>query len=164
MSLSWRLVRGVLAAHRGRRRVVIDAATGRARAAGAVTEVLLAQSCKTSLLGDGVDVGANDEGHQVEEGHPSVFGQELLGKGQADGAGDPGHTHDLPEADTDGGADLVVCAGTGNQGHGRQVDGVLDGGDLYKCISMVFQVARVDVSYMKKLVCYLQSGCSRGSA
>jgi len=36
------------------------------------------------LLGNAVNVGADDEGDEVEEGDPGVLGQELLGEGQAD--------------------------------------------------------------------------------
>ena len=99
-------------------------------AAAVVAKVLLAQGGEALLLGDGVDVSADDEGHNVEEGHPELVGQELLGKGQADGRGDPGDAHHLPEADLDGGAHLVVCAGAGDEGHGHEVDAVLDRGDL----------------------------------
>jgi hypothetical protein len=45
-----------------------------------VTVVLLAQGCETLLLGEGVDVGANDEGDQVEEGDPELVREELLGE------------------------------------------------------------------------------------
>ena len=46
-----------------------------AHTAGAVvTEVLLAESRQALLLGGGVDVRANDEGHNVEEGNPELIG------------------------------------------------------------------------------------------
>jgi hypothetical protein len=122
---------GAGTAHRG---VLVRAAHAGGRAAGAVVaavaKVLLAEGCEALLLGDGVDVGADDEADDVEEGQPQLVGEELLGKGQADGGGDPRDAHDLPEADLDGGADLVVCAGAGDEGHGDQVDAVLDGGNL----------------------------------
>lgn len=95
-----------------------------------ITVVLLAQSCETLLLGEGVDVGTNDKGDQVEEGDPELVREELLGKGQADGRGEPGDAHDSPEADLDGGANLVECASAGNESHGDQVDAVLDGCNL----------------------------------
>lgn len=98
-----------------------------------VTVVLLAQGCETLLLGESVDVGTNDEGDQVEEGDPELVREELLGKGQADGRGEPGDAHDSPEADLDGSANLVECASAGNQSHGDQVDAVLDGCNLYQC-------------------------------
>lgn len=91
-----------------------------------VTVVLLAQGCETLLLGEGVDVGTNDEGHQVEEGDPELVREELLGESQADGGGEPGDAHDSPEADLDGGANLVECSSAGNESHGDQVDAVLD--------------------------------------
>lgn len=98
--------------------------------------MLLAQSCETLLLGDCVDVCANDKTDNVEEGNPQLVGEELLGKGQADGGGDPRNLHDLPEADLDGGADLVEGAGSSNQGHGNEVNAVLDGSNLRVCVSV----------------------------
>jgi hypothetical protein len=95
-----------------------------------VTVVLLAQGCETLLLGEGVDVGTNDEGYQVEEGDPELVREELLGKGQADGGGEPGDAHDSPEADLDGGANLVEGSSAGNESHGDQVDAVLDRSNL----------------------------------
>ena len=88
------------------------------------------QGCKPLLLRVRVDICTDDESDDVEERHPGVLGEELLRKGEADGARDPRDLHDLPEADLDGGADLVVCPCAGDEGHGGQVDGVLDGGDL----------------------------------
>jgi hypothetical protein len=89
--------------------------------------VLLAQSSKSLLLGHCVDVCANDECHDVEEGHPGLLGKELLSKGKADGRSDPGNLHDLHETDTDSSADLVICAGSSDEGHGDKVDRVLNG-------------------------------------
>ena len=100
-----------------------------ASVATAVAEVLLAQGSEPLLLGHGVDVRADDEGDDVEEGDPRGLGQELLGEGEAQGRGDPGDLHDLHEADADCGADLMVGASARNEGHGHQVDGVLDRGD-----------------------------------
>ena len=37
---------------------------------------------QTLLLGVSVDVDADDEGDDVEERHPCLLGQELLGKGK----------------------------------------------------------------------------------
>lgn len=90
----------------------------------------LAQSFETLLLGVGVDVGSDEETNDVEEGHPGVLREELLGKGQSQRGGDPADLHDGHEAGADGGADLVEGARTSNDRHGAQVDGVLDGGDL----------------------------------
>jgi hypothetical protein len=104
---------------------------GRTHAAGsAITEVLLAESCESLLLRNGVDVGADDEADQIEEGNPQVLGEELLGEGEADGRDDPGDLHDLPEAHADGGADLVECAGASDEGHGDEIDHILDRCDL----------------------------------
>jgi hypothetical protein len=124
---------GARAAHgagSSHRSVVVGSAHGRGAAGtavAAVTKVLLTESCEALLLGDSVDVGADDEANDVEEGDPELVREELLGKGQADGRGDPRNAHHLPEANLDSGADLVVCAGASNQGHGDQVDAVLDG-------------------------------------
>lgn len=59
------------------RRVII-----RATHRGTVAKVLLAQSCKTLLLGGRIDVGADNKADHVEEGNPEGVGEELLGKGQ----------------------------------------------------------------------------------
>ena len=59
-----------------------------------------------------------------------MFGQELLGKGQCAGRDDPAHFHDRHETGSDGRSDLVEGPGAGNDGHGGEVDCVLDGGDL----------------------------------
>lgn len=109
-----------------RRRIVV----GTAHVVAAVAVVLLAEGRETLLLGGGVDVSADNEADDVEEGHPEVFGQELLGKCQRKGRDDPGHLHDLPEADLDGGANLVESTGASDKGHGDKVDAVLDGSNL----------------------------------
>lgn len=64
-----------------------------------------------------VDVGSDDETDDVEEGHPSLFGEELLGKGQGERRDDPANLHDGHEASLDGCADLVEGACTCNDGH-----------------------------------------------
>lgn len=92
--------------------------------------VALAESFQTLLLGVGVDVGADEEAENVEEGHPGVLGKELLGEGQGQGGGDPADLHDGHEAGLDGGANLVERACAGDNSHGREVDGILDRGDL----------------------------------
>lgn len=88
------------------------------------------QSSKPLLLGVLIDVGTNDEGHKVEERNPSLFWQELLGKRQTDWRRNPANPHHGPEASSDGSSDLMEGAGTCNDGHEDQVNGVLDGGDL----------------------------------
>lgn len=77
-----------------------------------------------------IDISPDEEGDNVEERHPSVFGKEFLGKGQRDGRGDPADFHDGHEASADGGADLVEGAGAGDDGHRGEIDGVLNGRDL----------------------------------
>ena len=121
-----------------------------AAAAAAVAVVLPPQCRKPLLLGVCVDVGSNYEADDVEEGYPGGLGQELLGERQRDGGDDPADLHDGHEAGLDGCADLVECAGAGNQSHGGQVDAVLDGRDLGG-------LARRTIS---KLGCdCVQSGC-----
>lgn len=80
--------------------------------------MLLAQGCKTLLLGHRVDIRAENERDKIEERHPGVFRQEFLREGQADGRCDPADLHDLPEAHADSCSHLVVCPGTGDEGHG----------------------------------------------
>lgn len=87
---------------------------------------LLPQCFNSLLLCMGVDVGANDKGHDVEERYPCVLGQEFLRKGQRDRTGDPADSHDWYETSTDGRTDLVPIARTGDDGHGGQIDGVLN--------------------------------------
>lgn len=115
-----------------RRRVVIGAAWAHVASvrSAVVTEVLLTESCKALLLGNRVDVCADDERHDVEEGDPELIREELLGESQADGGGDPRNTHHLPKANLDGGTNLVVGTSTGNESHGDQVDAVLNGSNL----------------------------------
>jgi hypothetical protein len=112
--------------------VVTGAASSYASAAAvaAVAIVLSPQRREPLLLGVCVDVCADDEADDVEEGHPCGLGEELLGKGQRDGRDDPADLHDGPEAGLDGGFYLVECTGAGDERHGDEVHAVLDGGDL----------------------------------
>lgn len=59
-----------------------------------------------------------------------MFREELLRKREGERGGDPADFHDGHEARADGGADLVESAGAGDEGHGDEVDGILDWGDL----------------------------------
>lgn len=88
------------------------------------------QRLKPLLLRLRVDPGANDKGNDIEEWHPSVLRQELLGKGQCQGRDDPTDFHDWHEAGSDRRSDLVEGPSAGNDGHGSEVDCVLDGCDL----------------------------------
>ena len=90
----------------------------------------LSQRFQTLLLGVGVDIGPNHKAHDVEERHPGVLGKELLRKGKGQRRSDPANLHDGHEASAHGSADLVDGARPGDNGHGGEVDGVLDGGDL----------------------------------
>jgi hypothetical protein len=87
--------------------------------ATAVAVVLSPQGSKPLLLGVRVDVCADDEADDVEEGHPCGFWKELLGEGQRDGRDNPADLHDGPETSPDGRADLVDCPGTRNERHGH---------------------------------------------
>ena len=77
-----------------------------------------------------IDVRADDKRNDVEEWHPHVLGQEFLRKGEGNGRRDPAHPHDRDKASADCRADLVPAARAGDDGHGSEVDAVLDGGDL----------------------------------
>lgn len=77
-----------------------------------------------------VDVRPDHKCHKVEERHPGLFGQELLGECERDWGSDPRHLHHRHEACANGSADLVKGACARNDGHGSQVDSILDGGDL----------------------------------
>lgn len=93
---------------------------------------LLGQGLDPLLLGVGVDVGANAKGQDVEEWHPGMFWKELLCKGQRQWRRDPADFHHGHEPGTHGGTDLMPGAGTGDDGHGCEVDGILDGSNLRK--------------------------------
>lgn len=102
------------------------------------TRTYLSESFEALLLGVGVDVGSNEEADDVEERHPGVLGQELLRKGQRQRRGHPADLHDGEEAGADGRADLVQSPCTGDDGHRRQIHGVLDGGDLGSLLAFFF--------------------------
>jgi len=95
-----------------------------------VTEVLLAQRRQALLLGNRVDVGADDERNKVEEGHPCVLGKELLGKGQAERRCNPADAHNFPETNLDSRPHVVEALSASNNGHGDEVDGILDRSNL----------------------------------
>ena len=103
-------------------------------AMAAVTTVMVVilppQGRQSLLLRVGVDVRADDEGDDVEEGDPHLLGQELLREGEGDRRRDPRDLHDGPEAGADSGPDLVKSLRAGDDGHRDEVDGVLDRRDL----------------------------------
>lgn len=113
------------------RRVVFRWAGSGDGSAAAAAEVLLSESRKPLLLGDSVDVGADNECDEVEEGNPEVVGEELLRESKADGRGNPANLHDLPESHTNSGLDLVKGLRASNQGHGNEVNAVLDRRNLW---------------------------------
>lgn len=86
----------------------------------------LPQSLETLLLGLGVDVGADDETDNVEEGDPGLLGEELLREGERDRGGDPGYLHDWHESGLPCRVDRVDVARAVDDGHRGQVDTVLD--------------------------------------
>ena len=88
------------------------------------------QSLESLLLRLRVNPGANDKGHEIEKRYPSLLRQELLGKRQCQGRYDPADFHDGHEASSDGRSDLVEGPGTGDDGHGGEVDCILDRCDL----------------------------------
>lgn len=83
-------------------------------------------SCHSLLLGRLVDVGTDNEGDQVEEWHPRMRRQELLGEQQRKWTSAPRHLHNWHEPNLDGRADLVECPCAGDDRHAREVHGVLD--------------------------------------
>jgi hypothetical protein len=86
--------------------------------ASRIAVVLLSQGSQTLLLGVCIDVCTDDKGNDVEEGNPSLLGQELLGKGESQGRSAPADFHDGKQTGTNGSADLVEGAGAGDDGHG----------------------------------------------
>jgi hypothetical protein len=88
--------------------------------------VLSPQRREPLLLGVRIDVCSNDECDNVEEWNPGLLWEELLGKREADGRGDPADLHDGPEAGLDGRSNLVEGARTGDDGHSNEVNAVLD--------------------------------------
>lgn len=105
-------------------------AANRRSSSAPVTKVLLAQRRQALLLGNRVDVGADDERNNVEEGHPCVLGKELLGKSQADRRCNPADAHNFPETNLDSRPHVVEALGASNNGHGDEVDGILDRSNL----------------------------------
>jgi len=77
-----------------------------------------------------IDVRPNDKSDQIKKRHPNLMRQEGLRERQRNRRGHPRDFHDRHEARAHGGADLVEGARARDQGHGGEVDEVLDGGDL----------------------------------
>jgi hypothetical protein len=74
-----------------------------------------------------VDIGPNDKSDDVEERYPYVLWEELLRECQRNRGDDPADLHHRHEASLDCRAYLVESARAGNDGHGNEVDCVLDG-------------------------------------
>jgi hypothetical protein len=77
-----------------------------------------------------IDVCTDDESDDVEEWHPGALGQELLSKRQGDWGYDPADLHDWPEARLDCRLHLVEGAGARDEGHGGEVNAILNRCDL----------------------------------
>lgn len=90
------------------------------------TNLLPPDSRDSLLLGRRVDIGTNHESNQVEEWHPCMRGQELLGEQQRKWTSAPRYLHNWHEPNLDCRADLVECPCAGNNRHAREVHGVLD--------------------------------------
>lgn len=88
--------------------------------------LLPSDSRDSLLLGRLVDVGTDNEGDQVEEWHPRMRRQKLLGEQQREWTSAPRHLHNWHEPNLDSRADLVECPCAGNDCHAREVHGVLD--------------------------------------
>lgn len=92
--------------------------------------IYLSQGLEALSLSVGVDVGSNEETDDVEEWHPGVLREELLGERECERGSDPADFHDGHETGADGCANLMEGARASNDGHRGQVHRVLDGGDL----------------------------------
>jgi len=69
--------------------------------------VVPSERFKALLLGVSVDIGPDDEPDEVKERYPSVFGEEILRKGQSKWRGDPADFHHWHETNSNGRADLM---------------------------------------------------------
>lgn len=92
----------------------------------ASTNPLFPNSSHSLLLRRRVDVGTDHKGDQVKEWHPRMRGQELLGKQQSKWTSAPRNFHNRHEPNLDSRADLMKCPRAGDNGHAREVHGVLD--------------------------------------
>lgn len=115
--VTWSVVWADVWADVGTAVVVTRSTSDLAPAAAAISVVLSPQSSEPLLLGVCVDVCADDEPDNVEEGHPGALRQELLGESQRDRGDDPADLHDWPEASLDSRADLVECTGASDERH-----------------------------------------------
>lgn len=97
--------------------------------------ILPPESLQSLLLGMCIDVSTNHEADEVEEWYPNLIRQECLGKGKRKWRCDPGDFHDGHETCTHSSADLMESACACDDGHGGQVDYVLDRGDLRLVVS-----------------------------
>ncbi len=85
------------------------------------------QCSKSLLLRVRVNVGTEHEGNGIEERHPSLLRQELLGKSQSEWGGDPANFHDWQESSSNCGPNLMDGPCTCNDGHRDKVDAILNG-------------------------------------
>lgn len=87
----------------------------------------LPQRRQPLLLSKSIDISADDEADEVEEGRPELLREEGLRESQRQRGCDPGDFHDGHEAGADRRADLVEGAGACDDGHEEEVDDVLNG-------------------------------------
>lgn len=92
--------------------------------------VFPSQRLQPLLLGVRVYVGTNDEADEVEEWHPDLVREESLREGKRERRGDPGHLHHGHETGAHSGTNLMESASASDDSHGREVDSILDRGDL----------------------------------
>lgn len=97
--------------------------------------ISLAKCGKTLLLCDGIDIGTDEKGNDVEKGDPGVLGKELLCEGEREWGSDPADLHDGHETCLPGCMDLMDRLRAGDNGHRDQVHTVLDGGNLGSRVS-----------------------------
>ena len=99
-------------------RSTLDVASGRS--------YLFPQSGQPLLLGMRVDVCSDHKRNNIEERHPSLFGQEFLGKRKGQWRGNPANLHDRHETGPDRSSYLMECSRAGYYSHGGKVYRILD--------------------------------------
>lgn len=101
--------------------------------------ISLAECREALLLRDGVDIGSDEEGNDVEEGDPGVLGKELLRESEGEGGSDPADLHDGHETCFPGCMDLMDCLRAGDDCHRDEVHTVLDGSNLTSLLARIIK-------------------------